>query len=158
MARLASILEGGRCAITTHGDTLYMPPGWLHATLTVRGGILLGVNWTRSSDRPMLADILVREMKADKDDAWYEPLFDSCSLSFAVEETIDEEKLSMRRKEVLLTLCPLWEQIGEIVRKKKKKSPSKEWPKLFGHLKKVKICPQCEEPLASHVGLATVKR
>lgn len=136
-----------------------MPPGWLHATLTVRGGILLGVNWTRSSDQHMLADILIREIKADKNDAWYEPLLDSCELSFAIDETLNEEEFNKRRKEVLLTLCPLFKQIGEIAKKDKaKKSPSKKWLKLFGQLKKVKTCPRCEEPISSHIKLVTVKR
>jgi hypothetical protein len=158
-ARLASILEEGRCAITTHGATLYMPPGWLHATLTVRGGILFSVSWTRSSDHPMLANILIREIKADKNDAWYDPLLDSCGLSFATDGTLNEEEPNKRREEVLRTLCPLFKDIGMIAKKDKtKKSPLREWSKLFSQLNKVKTCPKCKEPVSSHVKLVAVKR
>jgi len=60
-SRLARDLQDVTFAITTQGETLYMPSGWLHATPTVRGGVLLGVNWTRASDLKSVAEIFARE-------------------------------------------------------------------------------------------------
>jgi len=99
--------------------------------------------------------------KAEENHAWYEPLFDSCSFDEKLNEGFNEEELVRRPKEVLLTLCPLWEQIVEITRQnknKKKKSPPKEWPKMLGQLDQFKIHPRCEEPVNSHIKLVTVKR
>ena len=78
------------CAIATQGETLYMPPGWLHATLTVRGGCLLGVNWTRGSDLPMVANIYAREFKADRKEASHQLLLNSGSMAYSTGNDTDE--------------------------------------------------------------------
>jgi hypothetical protein len=60
-----------------------MPPGWLHATLTVRGGCLLGVNWTRGSDLHIVANIYAREFKADREEVSHQLLLNSGSMAYS---------------------------------------------------------------------------
>jgi hypothetical protein len=135
--RLALVLEDGMCAITTQGKTLYMPAGWLHATLTVRGGCLLGVNWTRGSDLPMVANIYAREFKADCEEASHQLLLNSGSMACSTSNDTDE---------LWTVLCPLW----SLLRDSLKKNPPQEYSKLREHSNRAKVCPGCNKPPASH--------
>jgi hypothetical protein len=135
--RLALALEDGVCAITTQGETLYMPPGWLHATLTVRGGCLLGVNWTRGWDLPMVANIYAREFKADREEASHQLLLYSGSMAYSTGNDTDE---------LWTVLCPLW----SLLRDSLKKKPPQEYSKLRKHSNRAKVCPGSNKPPASH--------
>ncbi|THY45146.1 hypothetical protein D6C99_06528 [Aureobasidium pullulans] len=112
--RLQHVLRDGVCAITTQGETLYIPSGWLHATLTVKGGILLGVNWTWASDVSTIIDILVQEYRTNPEEASFNPLINSCELAI----------ISKTVKEFLTDLCP---QLGKVrsIFKENKNKPKK---------------------------------
>lgn len=145
-SRLVNVLQEGACAITTQGDTLYMPPGWLHATLTVQAGSLLGINWTCGSDSPVVASIFAREVAADlaagsSQSSWW-PLLETCDISTSA---------STGTEDVLETLCPHWENLGKLVKRNKNAAfPAKEHKEMFKRFKKKRICPGCNQSITSH--------
>jgi hypothetical protein len=114
-----------------------MPPGWLHATLTVRSGCLLGVNWTRGSDLHIVANIYAREFKADREEASHQLLLNSGSMAYSTGNDTDE---------LWTVLCPLW----SLLRDSLKKKPPQEYSKLREHFNRVKVFPGCNKPPASH--------
>lgn len=84
---LAPSLEGCQIAVTTAGETLYLPPGYLHTVYTLKGGFLFGINWNAAADIEVAGDILLREMSSgitpdeEKSSRPESPFLRACSLS-----------------------------------------------------------------------------
>lgn len=142
LSRLVRSLRDGISAITTRGDTMYIPAGWLHATMTVRAGSLLGMNWIYGFNLPIVADIFAREFDTDPVEASWRPLLETFFLSITTSTDMNDE---------LRILCPLWGRLGQALKEDKNASfLSKERREKSKRLKGIETCPGCSLPIASH--------
>lgn len=54
LSRLAPYLTGGKIVCTDKNSALYLPPGWIHCTLTLSGGFSYFCQWASVEDLPAL--------------------------------------------------------------------------------------------------------
>ncbi|KAI1263601.1 hypothetical protein F5Y18DRAFT_428874 [Xylariaceae sp. FL1019] len=92
---LSPQLEGGEFCITTLKDTLYLPPGCLHATYTLRGGLTPGFEYTTGDCLEVGAQILAinkRRFRLGPGD--YEPFLEAVVSAFrgGVKESEEAER------------------------------------------------------------------
>lgn len=64
-SRLQSRLEHGRFAITRPDEGVVLPSGCIHATYTLKGGILVGIAWTGAQDLDTIIGIVTKELATD---------------------------------------------------------------------------------------------
>lgn len=58
---LADKLEGGVVVLTTEAEAILIPPGWLHATLSITGGLSPSLSFSSSKSLETSANLLVRD-------------------------------------------------------------------------------------------------
>ncbi len=55
--RLFGQLQDYILVLTTAQDIIYMPPGCLHSVYTIKGGLLLGLNWSGAKDIHIVSEV-----------------------------------------------------------------------------------------------------
>ena len=58
LTKVSHQLSGGLVALVGSTSTVYLPPGWIHATYTTKPGSLVGINFTSLESLPMMAESL----------------------------------------------------------------------------------------------------
>ncbi|ETS87458.1 hypothetical protein PFICI_01286 [Pestalotiopsis fici W106-1] len=105
--RLHDKLERGVFLITTDGVAIKLPPGCLHATLTLRGGVVPGFEYTTASCLGVSAavwDLHSAAFKMGRDGDI--PLFEALIMALRS----DHQDI---RTEAFQTLCPRWKTLGK---------------------------------------------
>ncbi|EXL64042.1 hypothetical protein FOPG_19688 [Fusarium oxysporum f. sp. conglutinans race 2 54008] len=90
---LVDHLENGEVAVQNTDEAIYLPPGYIHATYTLKGGIVFGINYATKEGLPITSKIFEIEtenfLTVDKEDVT--PLLESIKLRFECFEEGDEE-------------------------------------------------------------------
>lgn len=104
--RLHDKLERGVFLITTDDVVIKLPPGCLHATLTLRGGVVPGFEYTTASCLGVSAavwDLHSAAFKMGRDGDI--PLFEALIMALRSDQQDN-------RTEAFRTLCPRWKTLG----------------------------------------------
>lgn len=85
-------LENGKIAVQNSDEAIYLPPGYIHATYTLEGGIAFGINYTTKECLPIITKLVNTEMehyeKIGKEDVT--PLLES--INICIEEGGEERQ------------------------------------------------------------------
>ncbi|KAI0143141.1 hypothetical protein GGR57DRAFT_366951 [Xylariaceae sp. FL1272] len=134
-ASLSSSLEGGEFCITTSKDTLYLPPGCLHATYTLRGGLTPGFEYTTAECLDVSARVLdINKRKFRLGPGDYEPFLEAVVLALR-----DGAK---RSEEAEMNLCAVYKAVA----KHKGKAAAE-----IRRLTKGRACKGCGEAWKAHL-------
>ena len=140
-SRLFSTLQRGIFAIATNGEMTYVSAGWLHTTLTISGGSLLGTKWMFGLDRPMVAVIFARESRVDAAQTVWWPLLETFVTSINNGSPI---------RSSLQALCPIWGNFKTVSKKHKPSSFHSEERRK--KIKRLEDTGGCGFPLETHEG------
>ncbi|KAI1288564.1 hypothetical protein F5Y03DRAFT_389161 [Xylaria venustula] len=132
---LQGVLEGGEFCIQTEDQALYLPPGCIHSTITLKGGLTPGILFTTAEClKPSVSiwDIDTALVKADQDDCGY--FIRAVTMSL-------RSKDEMRQKEAWDLLCRCYPRIS-----------TRRWNELEGYMRGAlpKKCAVCNQPWRGH--------
>ena len=155
-------LECARFVVTTNGDTLYLPSGWLHAVVTVRSGYLAGINWNQWTDITTVSTVARFEASTRLGEAEVSPLITCCR--HALQSSASDAVIT-----VFVALCKLWQPTEHVAsnacraRAKSKADKSHENMHLLRQIPKgiyreilqkvsrgLQVCTSCGKPVQEH--------
>ncbi|EXM13702.1 hypothetical protein RAB80_016957 [Fusarium oxysporum f. sp. vasinfectum] len=61
---LVDHLENGQAAVQNTGEAIYLPPGYKHATYTLKGGVVFDINYATKEGLLIISKIF--EIEAEK--------------------------------------------------------------------------------------------
>ncbi|KAI3326652.1 hypothetical protein HD806DRAFT_487799 [Xylariaceae sp. AK1471] len=132
---LRGVLEGGEFCIQTEDQALYLPPGCIHSTITLKGGLTPGIMFTTAEcmkPSVFLWDIDTALVRTDQNDCGY--FIRAVTMGLRSED-------KTRQKEAWGLLCRCYQRIS-----------TRRWKELGEYMRGAlpKKCTVCNQPWREH--------
>ena len=142
-------LEGGRLFCTDRTRFMYLPPGWLHATFTVHGGLTPGIDFIAAGCLNATRATLQLDLASPHFQAHDAVAFLRCILC-GVPDPASEGSIKHAQ-----AFCAFYKRLVKHCGDKRKKSYVVEWGKALQHCTvsmnhQGKVCRACQAPWNHH--------